>query len=285
MPCPDTSAAASPKRLDRRRQHEIRRQLEHVRVLRQRADAPGLLADRVENGLHAVDRVARARRRRMLSLPAAATSGRPSTGAATYATPCCACSSRQFVGERDRDRRHVHVDEAVRRVLEQAAVDQDRAQRGVVGEHREHGVAGERLLGRIDDRRALVRERASCARGERFQTRTVCPAFSVLPAIAPPISPSPMKPMSMSCSFLVPEARKKPRAPVEHIDPKHAAPTRCDTRCMVHARFRFHRELNEFLARPLRGQAFACACAKAIVDQAHDRSARRAAHGSRADPA
>jgi len=27
---------------------------------------------------------------KMLSLPAAATSGRPSTGAATYATPCCA---------------------------------------------------------------------------------------------------------------------------------------------------------------------------------------------------
>ncbi|KXU94417.1 hypothetical protein CR51_26820 [Caballeronia megalochromosomata] len=32
---------------------------------------------------------------------------------------------------------------------------------------------------------------------------------------------------------------------------------------MVKARFHFHRELNDFLARPLRGHAFACACAKA----------------------
>ncbi len=31
---------------------------------------------------------------------------------------------------------------------------------------------------------------------------------------------------------------------------------------MVHARFRFHRELNEFLARPQREQAFVFACAK-----------------------
>jgi uncharacterized protein len=31
---------------------------------------------------------------------------------------------------------------------------------------------------------------------------------------------------------------------------------------MVKARFHFHRELNDFLARPLRGHTFACACAK-----------------------
>jgi uncharacterized protein with PIN domain len=31
---------------------------------------------------------------------------------------------------------------------------------------------------------------------------------------------------------------------------------------MVKARFHFHGELNDFLARPLRGHAFACACAK-----------------------
>ncbi|WP_044042182.1 Mut7-C RNAse domain-containing protein [Caballeronia insecticola] len=31
---------------------------------------------------------------------------------------------------------------------------------------------------------------------------------------------------------------------------------------MLEARFHFHRELNDFLARPLRGHAFACACAK-----------------------
>ncbi len=32
--------------------------------------------------------------------------------------------------------------------------------------------------------------------------------------------------------------------------------------CMVKARFHFHRELNDFLARSLRGHTFACACAK-----------------------
>jgi hypothetical protein len=32
--------------------------------------------------------------------------------------------------------------------------------------------------------------------------------------------------------------------------------------CMTIATFRFHRELNEFLARPERGQAFVCACPK-----------------------
>ncbi|SAK72291.1 Mut7-C RNAse domain-containing protein [Caballeronia ptereochthonis] len=31
---------------------------------------------------------------------------------------------------------------------------------------------------------------------------------------------------------------------------------------MVKARFHFHRELNDFLARPMRGHTFACACAK-----------------------
>jgi len=37
---------------------------------------------------------------------------------------------------------------------------------------------------------------------ERFQTRTVCPALSALLAIAPPISPSPMNPMSiLACSL------------------------------------------------------------------------------------
>jgi len=32
---------------------------------------------------------------------------------------------------------------------------------------------------------------------------------------------------------------------------------------MIHACFRFHRELNDFLARPQREQAFTCACPKA----------------------
>jgi hypothetical protein len=66
--------------------------------------------------------------------------------------------ARELRGERNRNRRHVHVDEAARRPVEQRRVE-DAAHRCVIGEHRHDGIARERVRGRGHYLRAGCGER------------------------------------------------------------------------------------------------------------------------------
>ncbi len=118
----------------------------------------------------------------------------------------------KLIGERHRDGGHVDVNAGApaRGACEDAAVDQHRARHLIVAQHREYDIAAERLLGAGGDLRAALRERRAGS-GERFQTRSACPASSRRPAMALPILPSPMKPMFNAAPAKCPAAAQAKR--------------------------------------------------------------------------
>src|SRR5476651_2719791 len=212
----------------------------------------------------------------IFSLPAAATSGRPSTGAATYATPCRSCrltNSSQNATEIV----------AMFTWTNPFGARSSKPLSSSTARNAESSASMENTASPANASSADATTRAPCsasafaASGERFQTRTVWPAFNAFSAIAPPMLPSPINPISMSLSFVDRSSRfsgllrshatslrlsnTTPRdAPALRHGPKHAQQSDAILESMTTATFRFHRELNEFLARPQREQAFAYVC-------------------------
>ncbi|CAM2164967.1 conserved hypothetical protein [Burkholderia cepacia] len=245
------------ERLDRRREREVRGDLRDVRVLRQRTEPPGLLADRVEQRLHAVDRLGRAARHDRQAR-GGRDIGAPHHRRGDVMDAARRMRVRERFGQRDRHRRHVDVDQAARRLREQRFVE-DLARGGIVGQHREHRVAAKRVGRRVDDLRA--------DRGQRLGAlaRSVPDPHRVsgLQQVRRDCLPHFAQPDKSEIHF--PLLRSVKRG-VKHrcgVPAGHAAGhARCHTARMATATFRFHDELNAFLPRAQRDRAFGHACAR-----------------------
>ena len=158
-------------RLDRRRHHQVSGDLGDVRHHRVVAD-PGMpLAQHLEQRLDLVDR----------GLLAGHHNGEFSGGGGIRAAPDAGRDIRhaarlvvggQLLRHRDRSSRHVHVD-GLCAFWRQAAVDEHRAHRVVVRQHRDADVAAKRVLG-ASQRRARLLFRARAGRPAPCRTDKRC---------------------------------------------------------------------------------------------------------------
>src|SRR5439155_26530537 len=117
-------------------------ELDDVGALRLVSHRPGSLTDQVEERLNAGDRG------RITSGYDRKLRCRRELRATEYSRrdvleTMLAVTRGEIAGKVDRDRRHVDVHQPLRRIVEQR-ID-DSANRCIVGEHREHGVAAERV--------------------------------------------------------------------------------------------------------------------------------------------